>query len=293
MDDSIDLRQLRYFVAVCEERNVRRAAERLHISQPPLSRQIRQLEEALGVELLRRLPTGVEATAAGAALLPEARKTLAQAARAVAAARAAPTGEPAALRIGYTTVFDVSALPDLCARFGEQYPQWPLTMRGEHSVRLVAAIRGGGLDAAFVGLHTDTRELDTRVLSEEACVVALPSTHPLAARRRLALDELAGLPMFWFARRLNPGFYDVCQRCFERIGFAPAIVPEPADHHILLGRIAAGDGFALIPASLARVRRAGVVCRALKGPAPTMGVVLAWSRANRSPALAALLALAR
>jgi DNA-binding transcriptional LysR family regulator len=295
MNDSIDLRQLRYFMAVSEELNFGRAALRLHISQPPLSRQIRQLEEQLGVELFHRIKTGVALTEAGAAFLPEVRRTLQQAEKAVAAARAARGAADGQFVIGYTTVFDRSAIPDVSGRLRQLFPNWRLVTKGKHSISLVRDIKNGTMDAAFIGLHTDAQGLTVETILEEPLVLALPSGHRLAKKRKLGFDELHGEPMFWFERRLNPGFHDHCQAFFERIGFKPNVIPEPPDHHILLGLIAEGTGIALIPASLQNVKRRGVVFRALKEEARslTMGIALAYSERNKSPVLRPFLKLAR
>jgi DNA-binding transcriptional LysR family regulator len=133
MDTHIDLRHLRYFLAVAEELSFRKAAERLHISQPPLSRQVSQLEEQLGVDLFLRSKAGVTLTEAGAAFLPEVRRTLAQAEKAVAIARAAQSHRGQFV-VGYTTVFDRSAFPDVAARFQRRFPEWRLVAKGKHSI---------------------------------------------------------------------------------------------------------------------------------------------------------------
>lgn len=295
MTESIDLRQFRYFLAVSEELNVGRAATRLHISQPPLSRQIRQLEDQLGVELFLRTKTGVTLTKAGAAFLPEARRTLAQAAKAVAAARAAREGESGQFAVGYTTVFDRSAIPDVFEPLRQRFPSWRIVTKGKHSISLVRDIKQGTMDVAFIGLHTETKGLKVETLLEEPLMVALPSGHRLARKRRLGFDDLGDELIFRFERRLNPGFYDHCQAFFEQIGFRPRTTPEPDDHHILLGLIAEGQGIAFIPASLQHVRRQGVVFRPLKEEARKLssGIAVAYAESNPSAVLAHFLALVR
>jgi DNA-binding transcriptional LysR family regulator len=295
MNASIDLRQLRYFLAVGEELNFGRAAKRLHISQPPLSRQIRQLEDQLGVELFLRSKAGVALTNAGEAFLPEVRRTLAQAERAVAVARAARGVESGQLVIGYTTVFDRSAIPDVSEGFRLRFPNWRLVTKGKHSISLVRDIKNGVVDAAFIGLHTETQGLAVEIIHEAPLVVALPTNHRLAKKRRLDFDDLRGEPMFWFERRLNPGFYDHCQAFFEEIGFKPNVIPEPLDHHILLGLIAQGRGVALISASLQNVKRNGVIFRAMKDESQklSIGIAVAYSERNQSPALHPFLELVR
>lgn len=295
MNNSIDLRQFRYFLAVSEELNFGRAALRLHISQPPLSRQIRQLEDQLGVELFLRNTAGVTLTEAGALFLPEVRRTLAQAERAVAVARAARGAEGGQFGVGYTTVFDRSAIPDVFADLRRSFPNWQIVTRGKHSISLVRDIKNGTMDVAFIGLHTETQGLTAETIHEEPLVVALSAKHPLARKRRLGLNDLRGEPIFWFERRLNPGFYDYCQAFFERVDFKLNAIPEPPDHHIMLGLIAEGQGIALISASLQNVKRQGVVFRALKEEAAglSMGIAVTYSERNPSPVLRSFLDLVR
>lgn len=295
MNESVDLRQFRYFLALSEELNFGRAALRLHISQPPLSRQIRQLEDQLGVELFVRNKAGVTPTEAGRAFLPEVRRTLAQAEKAVAAAKAAAASDGGQFVVGYTTVFDRSAIPDVADRLREHFPRCRLLTKGKHSINLVRDLNNGAIDAAFIGLHTAAPGLIVETIFEDPVVVALPANHPLAKKRRLGFDDLRGVPMFWFERKLNPGFYDHSQAFFESINFTPKAIAEPAEHHILLGLIAEGAGVALIPASLRNVKRRGVCFRPLKEGADqlTMGIAVAYSERNRSPVLPIFLELVR
>ncbi len=296
MDESIDLRQFRYFLAVAEEGHFGRAASRLHISQPPLSRQIRQLEDTLGVDLVVREPAGAKLTAAGEAFALEARRTLAQARKAIAAARAQRPQAGTKFVVGYTTVFDRSVLPDFAAiTYGlrRRFPELRFSTVGKHSISLVREVRSGRIDAAFIGLHTEASGLQVRTLQREPLIVALSSGNPLAKKRRLAFADLKDEPLFWFERRLNPGYHDHCRACFERAGYRPRLVPEPDDHHMLLGLVAEGQGIALIPASLRRIRRQGVAFRALADDAHGLsaGIAVAYSAANPSPVLPEFLAL--
>lgn len=294
MYEAIDLRQMRYFLAVSEELHFGRAAQRLHISQPPLSRQIRQLEEQLGVALFERGKAGASLTRAGTAFLPEVRRTLAQAQKAVAAAQAAGERPGGQFAVGYTTVFDRSVIPDVFERLQQRFPASRIVVRGQHSIRLVRELLNGQLDAALIGLHTEAPGLVVTTIQQEPMVLALPTGHRLARKRSIGFSELQGEPLFWFARRLNPGFHDHCRDFFARIGFAPTTIAEPADHHILLGLIAQGQGVALLSGSLRHVKRQGVVFRALKDEGAgvlSMGLAVAYAQRNASPLLPPFLAL--
>ncbi|HEY8102761.1 MAG TPA: LysR substrate-binding domain-containing protein [Burkholderiaceae bacterium] len=294
MNPHIDLRHLRYFLAVAEELNVGRAAERLHISQPPLTRQIRQLESELGVDLFMRSRAGMALTAAGEALLPEVRKTMTQVERALAIAQTAGNAAERQFVIGYTTVFDQSAIPDVREYFRQHFPNVRFVVKGKHSINLVKEIKNGMMDMAFIGLHTDPQDLQIEVISEQPFVVALPAPHSLARKRSISFADLRSERLFWFERRINPGFYDYCQKYFSTIGFRPEIISEPADHHVLLGLIAEGRGIALLPESLMNVKRKGVVFRPLRDASGfSMGIAVAYDKANTSPLLRRLLHLIR
>jgi DNA-binding transcriptional LysR family regulator len=286
MNAHIDLRQFRYFLAVAETLNFGRAAERLHISQPPLSRQIRQLEEQLGTDLFARSKAGVTLTEAGLAFVPQVRRTLAQAEKAVLSARSAGRQKGGNFVVGYTTVFDRSVFPDVSGALRRRFPEWRLINKGKHSINLIRDIKNGDMDAAFIGLHTNVENLAVTKIREEPFVVALPASHPLAKKRKIGFADLRSESLFWFERRLNPGFYDYCETFFEKIGFKPEVIPEPQDHHILLGLIAEGHGIALIAASMQNVKRKGVVFRPLNGASDlSMGIALAYSERNQSPVL--------
>lgn len=295
MNESIDLRQFRYFLAVSEELNFSRAALRLHISQPPLSRQIRQLENQLGVQLFLRSKTGVTLTDAGAAFLPEVKRTLLQAEKAIAVVKAMQSNIGGKFVVGYTTVFERSAIPDVTEVLHQRFPAWQIHTPGDHSINLIREVKKGTMDAAFIGLHTDVQGLAVEKLLEDPLVVALPAGHKLAHKRFISFDSLRDEPMFWFERKLNPGFYDYCQAFFHKIDFKPHIIPEPQDHHIMLGLIAEGKGIALVPSSLQCIKRQGVIFRELKEETYplTMGIGVAWDKQNPSPVLQAFLELLR
>ena len=274
MSRALASRPLVLFVAVAEALSFRRAAEALHMSQPPLSRAIRELEDRLGAQLFERDTRAVALTLAGSRLLPRARRILALS---DAAERAvADVDAPRRLRLGVTSAIDPAWFEPVLARLARLRPRVVVDTISDSSPRLVRALRAGRLDAAFVAMPTEAAELDIEVVAREPMVVALPAGHRLARRRRVRLRELADDRLLWFERARQPAFFDHCQRVFDRCGFHPRVVREPSDHHVVLAEVASRRAIALLPRSLASIRRAGVVYRALhEGAALAVGVGLA------------------
>ena len=291
MAASVDLRQLRYFAVLCEELHFGRAAARLNISQPPLSRQIRLLEEALGVTLFDRDNRSVELTPAAEAFLRKVKRVLNDVDEAIRSVRK-PVEKARCLSVGYTTVFDFGTYPEkVFQSLQPRFPELTLACHGRHSIALIRDVLAGELDIALIGLHSDVKGLALRVLQEEEMVVALPSTDALAAKKLVCFSDLADGRMFWFKRALNPGFYDHCRSYFDAIGFRPTVVPEPSDHHVLLGQIADGQGYALMPRSMRSIRRRGVVFRRLSypGKALKVGVGIVYRQDRNSEAIMAFM----
>ena len=261
MSDRLDSRSLLLFLAVADALSFRQAAETLHLSQPPLSRAIRELEERLGTRLFDRNTRGVALTVAGEKLLPYARSI----AKLLREAEAALTikGLPANLRLGLTSAVEPAWFHGLAQRVQARHPETVVSTFSDTSPRLVRQLRAGKLDAAFIALPTETHELEVSELDRLPMVVALPSGHLLAKRRRIGLADLAREKVFWFERARQPAFYDHCQTVFSRHGFAPSKLREPSDHHVLLADVANGKGVALLPKSFTALRRAGVVYRSL------------------------------
>jgi len=273
MKPRLDSRALTLFVALAQTLNFRRAAQALHLSQPPLSRAIRELEERLGVPLFERNTQAVALTPAGRRLLPKAQRILALLAEAEAALLA-EVGT-ARLRIGLTTAVEASSFDALLAGLVQARAGAALVTVADTSPRLVRAVAAGRLDAAFIALPTQTLGLPVRSVGSQPLVVAMCSTHRLAGRRSLGLTDLAGEPLFRFARVRQPAFFDFLQQEFARAGVVVDPVDEPADHPRLLAEVAAGRALALLPASFKSIRRAGVSYRALaEGPALALGLGL-------------------
>lgn len=289
---ALDTRALELFVAVATCLNFRQAAEQLHMTQPPLSRAIRQLEERLGQRLFERDTQHVALTPAGKALLPRAQRILAMLDDTLDAVRALAGGTGAPLRLGLTTSVEASLFQPFTEALAGALPQPPLVL-ADASPKLVAALRAGRLDAAVIALPTRTFELAVQPLGPQPLLAALPAMHALARKRQVALADLGSDNLFWFERARQPAFFDHCHAVFARHGFAPRLLREPQDHHVLLARIAAGQGVALLPASFAALRLRGVVYRPLReGAELAVGLGLALAPAPH-PAVPALQRIAR
>jgi DNA-binding transcriptional LysR family regulator len=277
MSSRLDSRSLALFLAVADTLSFRQAAETLHLSQPPLSRAIRELEERLGARLFDRSTQGVSLTDAGRKLLPYARSV----GRLLREAEAslAHEGMPQSLRLGLTSAVEPAWFGGLAQRIQARHPDTAVSVVVDTSPRLVRQLRAGRLAAAFIALPTEASGLDVMELDRVPMMVAMPSSHALARRRTVRLADLAAEVIFWFERARQPAFYDHCQRVFARHGFAPRKVKEPTDHHVLLADVASGRGIALLPKSFARLRRAGVSYRALvEGEELAVGIGLATPR---------------
>ena len=262
MSNRLDSRALAQFVAVAQVLSFRVAAESLHMSQPPLSRAIRQLEDRLGARLFERDTQGVELTATGRVLLPRARKILALLDQAEALVTSAPRA--GRLRIGLTSAIEPSWFAGMLGCIQRLRHDAEVTMLSDSSPRLVRALRGHRLDAAFIALPTESAGLDVSLLDRQPMVVALAASHTLARRRSIALADLDGQSLFMFERSRQPAFFDHCQAVFTKHGVVPRAVREPSDHPVLLAEVAAGRALALLPQSFTALRRAGVAYRPLK-----------------------------
>lgn len=257
---ALDIRLLRYFAVVAEENNMRRAADRLYMSQPPLSRHIRQLEERLGVTLFVRHSKGLTLTAEGLRVLEIISPLLAQQAKTYAALSQLAQAEAPSLRVGLTTAFEQGVFASLEAVLAAQVETLHVVRHG--SPELVRQVRRGKLDAALVALPLEASELSVTWLNrQEPLIAALPAQWPESEQERLTLSTLNGKPLFWFKRERNPAFFDFTRDIFRRAGYAPACLEEPLEHDVLLARIARGEGLSLFPASFSAIQRQGVVFR--------------------------------
>ncbi len=292
----MELRHLRYFVAVAREGHVTRAAARLGIAQPPLSQQIRALEDEVGATLLQRHPRGVALTDAGRAFLADAEAVLAGAAQAAARARRTARGEVGRIAVGFTTSAPFHPLVARAIRtFRGERPDVSFVLEETGSAELLAGLRAERLDVAFVrsGL-TGAEGLTVQPLLQEDMVAALPARHPLARRSRLTLRDLAPETMILYRRPDGRGLYDVIVSACAAAGFAPQVGQEAPRIVSTLNLVAAGLGITLVPASLSRLPLEGVTYRKLSGrPAVKVPLSVACRADERSAATAAFVALVR
>lgn len=273
----MELRHLRYFVAVAEELHFGRAAARLHIAQPPLSQQIRQLEEELDVLLFQRTKRRVELTEAGRAFLVEARRTLAQSEQAVLAAQRAHRGETGRLTIGFVGTAAYQMLPQILRRFRSDFPDVTLTLREMPTHRLQDALDSGEIDVALLRSDVRNKRFHSETLLQEPLVVALAKTHPLAVEKEgVTIQSLAEEPFVMFPREVNTQLYDQIMTLCQQAEFCPQIVQEAIHLQTVLGLVGVGLGVSILPGSIRVVSRADVIYQPLKDVDVTIALCMAW-----------------
>ncbi|MBE7209960.1 MAG: LysR family transcriptional regulator [Gluconacetobacter diazotrophicus] len=280
----MELRHLRYFLAVAEELNFRRAAERVGIAQPPLSSQIHDLEAELGVKLFRRNPRGVALTEAGHAFLSEVPAVFERLAHAVHLARRGGRGEVGQLRVGYTgsTAFN-EIVPEALREFRRAYPDVELTLAELNSLQLLDQLHRQRLDAVFIRPGPEPTPGTTLLpLPSESMVVVVPAEHRLAARYAIELHELAGEPLVMFSRALGPSLYDAVIGACREAGFEPVIRQIAPQITSIANLVAVELGVSIVPVRTANAAMAGVRYLPIKGIAPVARLGLATRTDDRS-----------
>ncbi len=294
----MELRHLRYFIAVAEEGHVTRAAERLGMQQPPLSQQIRALERELDVQLFRRRPRGVELTDAGSALLADARAILSHIEHASAAAKRTARGEQGRIAVGFTSSAPFHPfVPRIIRTYRDAFPLVASTLEEGGTMELVDHLREERIDVAFVRTAiADQEGLMVSPLLKEAMVLALPRAHTLArpTGKAVSLKALAEETFIVYRRHNGPGLYDAILSACTAAGFSPRVGQEAPRIVSTLNLVAAGLGISLVPESLQRMRMDGVVFRRIGGAAqPTAPLYLASRRSESSAAVRRFLELVK
>jgi DNA-binding transcriptional LysR family regulator len=290
-----ELWQLRYFVAVAERLHFGRAAEALHMSQPPLSRAVRALEERLGVTLFARSRRRVELTPEGARFLEEARRLTSQLERAVLELRGMASGEQGRLRIGFVSLADYGVLPGLLNAYKTARPGVTLALREMLSPEQAIALAAGELDfGLLLPPVSGSARLEHIVVQRERFVAALPARHRLArVRGKLAVSELAGDPLVMVPREIAPGLYDIVTGLAARAGISLNVAQEAIQMQTVVSLVSSGLGAAIVPGSVANLGRRGVVYRELADSHPRLDVWLAWPGGALGAAARDFLAQAR
>jgi DNA-binding transcriptional LysR family regulator len=290
----MELRHLRYFAAVVEAGSFGRAAERLHLAQPALSRQVRDLEAEIGVVLLERLPRGIRPTAAGATFAEEARQLLNAATRAVARARRIAEGAAGRLRIGFIASAGWRGIvPAAIKGCRDRFPEVRLELQPASSLGLLEAVRAGTLDAAFLYNRPDDPELGYLPAARHMVVLSLPSRHPRLKQRRLQLGDLVEEPFVLFPRHVAPVYFDRLMAACARGGLRPNVVQEAPDEPAMLSLVAAGLGIAFVNQTVRWHRPEGVALREVADLNVWVELDLVWRADNALPALARFLELAK
>jgi DNA-binding transcriptional LysR family regulator len=288
----VDLRQLRCFIAVAEEAHVTRAAERLGIQQPSLSRLINRVERELDVQLFRRRSRGLALTEAGTAFLQKARAAISTVEQAIVTAKRTARGEQGRIRVGVSPTASFHPfVPPLIREFRDALPLVSIILEEDTSDILVERLRDEQADASFLRyLPTDTQGLVLNKLLDEELIIAIPSGHPLAklsGKRdtRIPLKALSGEPFIIVGRQSKPGLHAMTVGACRAAGFEPMVSQEIPHVPSALGYVAAGLGISLTPASMRRMRLPGVSFHRISGPVqPKLPLILASRRGDPSPA---------
>jgi DNA-binding transcriptional LysR family regulator len=271
----VELRQLRYFVAVAEERHFGRAAKRLRLSQPPLSAQIKGLEEELGVKLFQRSTRQVALTDAGRTFLEGAEGILEAVEEAKEAAKGADEGVRGRLEIGFISSATLGLLPPAIRLFRERFGGVEIELRELTSAQQIDALYAGEIRVGLVRLPLRAPGLRFEPLQEESFLVALPSGHPLEALESVPLEAMVDQPLIFFTRQLMPSLHAQIVELFQRVGAFPNVVQHAVHLQTIVGLVASDVGLAILPEPAERLSREGVVYRSLDAPDVTSWVGLA------------------
>lgn len=290
-----ELKQLRQFVVLAEELNFRRAAARLHMSQPPLSVAMQNLEQTVGAPLLDRSKHHVRLTPAGEVLYHDAVRLLTAAQRSLDRVRRAHQGHEGSLRLSFVPSAALDVLPQIFKRFQHDYPAVQLQLTAETTSRQLFDLKNGDIDLALVvGPVYEPRGLELVDLQPQPFVIAVPAGHPLATRQSVKIKELASERFVSFPASEGAGFVAALLGACQKAGFLPRVVQEASQMQAILTLVAGGLGVALVPASMRRLRMEDVIFLDIAGshPMPAYELVFAYSNGNDNPAVQSFLNVA-
>jgi DNA-binding transcriptional LysR family regulator len=291
----LELRYLEYFIAVADALSFSRAAERLRIPQSRLSQQIKMLEAELEVKLFDRSQHPIQLTLAGQAFLEEARSTLEQLEQAVRQTKQIHQGDRGRLTIGFASSIANSGLPDILRTFQEQYPEIKLILK-EETGAIIRKVRDGQIDVSFYYQYREEShdsELELMAIEQESLVVVLPKTHPLTAKSKIQLSDLIDeefvMPLYQVQSGLPEQIFLLCSQA----GFVPKVAQEAIYMVTVLGMVAGRIGVSILPASVQKLQRDGVVYRPIQEQTKMAQLTAAWRRDNSSAILQNFLDMAR
>jgi len=289
----MEFRHLRYFLVLAEDLNFNRAAARLHISQPPLTRQIRQLEIELGVELFLRTPKGVELTAAGRMFREEAQRLLALSERAAERARLAGAGRLGRLDVGIFGSAVLNVIPRMILGFRRLYPDVSVVLHNMNKLEQIEALREGRITIGFNRVLPPAADIVVETVLKEKLIVAINRNHELSHAREVAIADLAGQPMIIFPSAPRPSFADQVYTMCHAAGFAPQVVQEVGDAVTAAALVSSGFGICVMPESAISLQLPQVIFRRLAWPHPTIDLDCLHLRGDQSPILQAFLDIVR
>ncbi len=282
----MELRHLRYFIAVAEELHFSRAAERLHIAQPPLSQQIQQLEAQLGVELFhRKTKRQVQLTEAGQVFLQEAYQLLAQLQKAIEVTQKIGRGEKGQLRIGFTSLVTYNLLPVILRQFREQFPEVELILQELTTTEQERSLQENRIHVGFAHPPLEDNTLNQKCIQQETLIVALAETHFLAEQEKISVRSLVNENFIMFPRHLGSGLYDQIVSLCQQGNFSPKVTQEAIQMQTIIGLVSAGMGIAIVPSSLQNLQRTGVVYRSFEEKTPLVETAIVWREEDMAPVL--------
>jgi DNA-binding transcriptional LysR family regulator len=288
----MELRHLRYFSTVATELHFGRAAEKLHIAQPPLSKQIQDLEAELGFELFNRTKRSITLTPAGQAFLVGVSQIFQQLDRSIDIGRKTSRGELGQISIGFVGSATYNILPVMLQKFHDQYPQVQIELHELTTDRQLIWLHEGRIDLGLIRPPIVNQDLTSEIVFEEPLVVALPATHHLAALDTIDLVLLTTEPFILFPRQLAPGLYDPIIAICNTAGFNPVVVQECIQIQTIISLVSAKMGISIVPASTQDIQRQGVVYKPIQDATPPAALAIVWRTNDRSPTVARLLEIA-
>ncbi len=289
----MELRHLRYFVTLAEELHFGRAAERLHIAQPPLSQQIRQLETELGFQLFHRTKRTVQLTQSGQVFLASVQGIFRQLEQAIQVGRQTSRGEMGQLVIGFVSSAAYNVLPTILRTFRTRVPGVSLELHELTTNEQSQWLREGRIDVGFLRPPVEEDLFNFEIIFEEALVVALPEAHGLANQSSVSLRSLSNDPFILFPRTLAPGLFDQIISLCQQADFSPIVAQQAIQMQTIVSLVAAEMGVAIVPQSLQHLQRTGVVYKPIQQSTTLVAIAMIWRQNDTSPTVQRFLEVAR